>query len=156
MPFSSRRAVLKVPIRELTNRRLLSRRRRLYSGNPTAHVQKRVVQDWASFRGRRRRQRGCFQVVVRVSRLRFFFFFNFFNLFIYYIIIAKWKVKKSKYTNTLYINEKVIKPNEKLHIIWIRNNNINKKRGMGWSQKGLEHKISIFGSLTLFKLWLGK
>ena len=33
------------------------------------------------------------------------------------MIIVKWKVKKSKYTNnTLYINGKVIKPNEKLHM----------------------------------------
>ena len=50
----------------------------------------------------------------------FFFLYN-----IYFIIfqdnnnIAKWKVKKAKYTNTLYINGKVIKPNEKLHIIYI-------------------------------------
>ena len=34
-----------------------------------------------------------------------------------------------------------------LNIIWKRKNNI-KKREMGWSQKGLEHNISIFSSFT--------
>ena len=39
--------------------------------SPTTHVQKDVAQEWASSRGRWRRQTECFEVVLTVWRLRF-------------------------------------------------------------------------------------